>query len=261
MSHIFEQLTPDDWEIFASWFLQDEGYTLLSQPSVGPDGGIDFSVENENVAYLVSCKNYIKSGKKVSLADENSILDRVQQHGLDGFIGFYSTGTSSDIKTHLDKLTIPYIIYDQSSIQQHINGLNPQILQAMFSSGAIIFNNVDEDDYTPLLCCCGCGQDILKDKYIHNAEAGVYFDKGEYWFTYGMIYHLHHAMKLFSFPGSNKFVLSSSVYEILKVEHLSQWLVQCYTLTKNHQRSSTYDYNSAKFSSLVLQKISPKGWL
>jgi hypothetical protein len=105
----------DDFELFSRDFLEYLGYLIISEPNRGQDGGIDILVEERrlgvggqtNFSWLVSCKHYAHrdsgKGKAVGIDDEINIGDRVDSHGCDGFIGFYSTIASSGLDDKLAK--------------------------------------------------------------------------------------------------------------------------------------------------------------
>ena len=57
------------------------------------------------VLWLVSCKHYAHSGKAVGVDDEVNISDRLSQHNCQGFIGFYSTISSSGLSNKLRGLS------------------------------------------------------------------------------------------------------------------------------------------------------------
>ena len=82
-------------EIFLSYL----GYRIVEDPARGADGKKDLIVEEvltgvaaeQTIRWLVSCKHYAHTGKSVPDSDEINILERLRQHGCDGFMGFYST--------------------------------------------------------------------------------------------------------------------------------------------------------------------------
>ena len=100
---------PEKWELFARDFLSALGYIIETSPDRGADGGKDLLViekingkfSSYNLRWLVSCKNYIESGRSVSEGDEPNILERCKSFGADGFIGFYSTIPSSGLNDRL----------------------------------------------------------------------------------------------------------------------------------------------------------------
>lgn len=121
----------DTFELFAREFLAHIGFTITSQPSRGPDAGKDLIVEEKRsgvggetiVRWLVSCKHYATSGKAVGVEDETNIVERVQQHQCDGFLGFYSTLASTALITRLEGLKqIASTVYDCELIERNLLG-------------------------------------------------------------------------------------------------------------------------------------------
>lgn len=49
------------------------------------------------IRWLVSCKHYAHSGQAVKDSDEINIVERLRQHGCDGFMGVYSTLTATSL--------------------------------------------------------------------------------------------------------------------------------------------------------------------
>lgn len=101
------------WELFARDFFESLGYTIENPPDRGSDDGKDLviseSIKGQFSSYkfrwLVSCKNFIQSGKSVNEKDdEQNLLERCQSFQADGFIGFYSTIASSGLNRRLQKL-------------------------------------------------------------------------------------------------------------------------------------------------------------
>jgi len=91
--------TRDLFELFARDFLLASGYEILEEPARGPDGGKDLIirewlkgvVSREERKWLVSVKHFAHSGRSVSVRDEPNIVERVEQIGAQGFLGFYSS--------------------------------------------------------------------------------------------------------------------------------------------------------------------------
>ena len=120
----------DLFELFAREFLKTLGYTIISDPNRGADGGRDIIVEEIRsgiggktaVKWLVSCKHKAHSGQSVSPSDEANIRDRVEAHGCNGFIGFYSTLPSSGLATVLEgiKDKIQVQGYDRERIESEL---------------------------------------------------------------------------------------------------------------------------------------------
>ncbi len=132
----------DEFELFCSDFLSYLGYTIVSGPDRGQDGGIDLLAEDTRTGvsgsstfrWLVSCKHYAhsKNGKSVGVDDEVNISDRVKSNGCHGFIGIYSTipssGLTNKLQGLLDNSGIDYKIFNRGSIEDALSkkesGLN-----------------------------------------------------------------------------------------------------------------------------------------
>jgi hypothetical protein len=124
---------PDSFEKFCADFLKVVGYEILEIPSRGADGGLDLKVKDgrrkpdgelrTKDIWLVSCKHYAQSNRNVGLSDEQSIYDRIIQHGCTAFMGFYSTGPTKSLIERLKGLKIPFIIYYDRKIEDEIIGL------------------------------------------------------------------------------------------------------------------------------------------
>ncbi len=98
----------DLFETFACRFLERLGYTIEVGPAEGPDGGKDLIVSidrrdgdggSRSIRYIVSCKHAAHSGKSIGVSQEKSILDRIIEHKVDGFLAFYSTGLTVPLQT------------------------------------------------------------------------------------------------------------------------------------------------------------------
>lgn len=102
----------DNWESFCQEFLEKNGYKIIKKSSNGPDGGLDMIVEKRDdklkTLHLVSCKHNAHSSKSVGVRDEHSILDRLEEHGCGGFVGFYSTKLTTTLQNRLDSLSEKY---------------------------------------------------------------------------------------------------------------------------------------------------------
>ncbi|MBS1509084.1 MAG: hypothetical protein JSS79_20770 [Bacteroidetes bacterium] len=124
----------DTFEMFSRDFLQSIGYEIIGEPTRGADGGIDIKVLEKrsgvggqnNFFWLVSCKHYAHSGSAISTTIEQNIYDRVISNGCDGFIGFYSSISTSGLKDTLDGLSskISYQIFDNAKIESRIVGIS-----------------------------------------------------------------------------------------------------------------------------------------
>jgi len=102
----------DTFELFSRDFLEVLGYEIIQHPDRGADGKKDLIVRESRIGvsgvsqikWLVSCKHYAHSGKSVSDTDEPNITDRVNVHGCDGFIGFYSTLPATSLGKNFEGL-------------------------------------------------------------------------------------------------------------------------------------------------------------
>lgn len=100
----------DQFEIFASSFLEVLGFKIIKGPNRGPDGGTDLiacelsPLTSSVTIWMVSAKHYAHSGRSVYVRDEVDITDRVNQSGADGFLAFYSTLPSSGLEEKLNNL-------------------------------------------------------------------------------------------------------------------------------------------------------------
>lgn len=109
---IGNKLTLDRFECFAEDLLYALGFTIISSPGRGADGGKDLIVSeikqgilsSKTSKILVSCKNFSKSRKSVNCNDEPNIKDRLERHRCDSFLGFYSTIASSDLVSNTDTI-------------------------------------------------------------------------------------------------------------------------------------------------------------
>ena len=120
----------DEFELFAKEFFSYLGYKIVRDPGRGADDGADLIVEEVlcgkdekttiEIRWLVSCKHKAHSGKAVSKAEENEILDSVKSNSCDGFIGFYSTLPSSSLIRKIEGLGIKSLIFDRSTIEKQL---------------------------------------------------------------------------------------------------------------------------------------------
>lgn len=171
----------DTFELFARDFLEGMGYNVLQSPHRGADFGKDLLVKEIRTGigglthkkWLVSCKHYATSGKSVTQDDEPDILDRVNVHECDGFIGFYSTLPSSSLSNKLEKLKnkIETQIYDREKIEKRLlesidgNKLSERYFPISYT------NFKRENPSLPKLYsdqssihCDNCGKDLLNSK-------------------------------------------------------------------------------------------------
>ena len=121
----------DTFELFTRDFLSHLGYRIIEDPDRGADGKCDLIVE-ERVAglsieyvirWLVSCKHYAHSGKSVNDSDEINIVERMHQHGCDGFMGVYSSICSTSLNGILKGLKTnghKVIVYEHEKIEKEL---------------------------------------------------------------------------------------------------------------------------------------------
>ena len=120
----------DTFEMFARDFLQELGYIIVSGPDRGPDNQKDLIIDevrkglfkDTTVRYLVSCKHYALSRKSVRPEDEINIIERVERHSCQGFLGFYSTLPSSGLNDLINGISnkIENEIFDREKIESII---------------------------------------------------------------------------------------------------------------------------------------------
>ncbi|MGE7990977.1 restriction endonuclease [Pseudomonas sp. NPDC089554] len=176
--HIFDQLSSHQWEYFASYYLASQGYTVLEPPSVGPDQGKDLIAQLDDVTYLVSCKHFSRAQRPVYAGDECSVLDRLIQHGAQKFIGFYSTSGSVSLSESLEADEVDYVIFDGLSIFENMMDVSFSVHQSLFREIGFVRAKTFGQEYRPLLCQCGCGNDVLgsaleSSVYLTLQEEGV----------------------------------------------------------------------------------------
>jgi len=118
--------------------------------------------------WLVSCEHYAVSDKSVGPDQESNITDRLKQHGVDGFLGFYSTMPSGGLVERLQRLAGSadigaYEIFDRKKIEGHFvdTGLSKLALRYFPASYERLqpiqrfFGNYQD------LRCEICGADVL----------------------------------------------------------------------------------------------------
>lgn len=128
----------DSFELLAREVLELVGFRAVSGPDRGADLGRDLivlearrGVAGETVIrWLVSCKHKAHSGQSVTLGDEQDIVDRVQVHSCDGFIGFYSTLPAASLMQKLDGIkkkhsTFDFRVFDREKIEQVLLSTGP----------------------------------------------------------------------------------------------------------------------------------------
>jgi hypothetical protein len=166
----------DTWELFARDFLVALGFVVDVGPGRGADAGRDLLVSEQlqgrfgtrKFSWLVSCKHFAVSDRSVSADDEINIVDRIRQHGADGFLGFYSTlpsaGLVERLKDYRDRGELSSSeIFDRKKIEGHF-------FDTGLSRLALRYFPASYDHMRPIqkffgnynsLTCEVCGTDIL----------------------------------------------------------------------------------------------------
>jgi len=250
----FLGITPEQWEFFGEDFLSSIGFTILTRPARGPDGGADFLVEHKAVTYLVSAKHFIHSDRSVGVNDEISIVDRMEEHGAGGFIGFYSTTVSSALQKRFDAIKQkkrPCLYYDNSMICDRLPLISSSVLQKYGLPNHIRYClNVDEADYRPLPCMA-CGRDILEDRNIPWSMALVCENKnGELEYIYGCKHCLSDVGELYW----------TEVSQALHLEQLNSWISIVNDLLSVYSPSADFFKHRSQFEGAIQQRMFPSNW-
>jgi hypothetical protein len=179
----------EQWELFARDFLQEIGFHIESHPDRGADGGKDILVTEDvtgtlykgRFRWLVSCKNFAKSGKSVSEArDELNIIERLGSFRAKGFIGFYSTLASAGLNTRLRQLLdeekiSAFRIFDHKIIENYlITAGYSKLMIRYFPSSYKKIKPIHSilDEYVPLKCNL-CKKDLLIDLFSKEYSANL----------------------------------------------------------------------------------------
>lgn len=249
----FMGMNDEEWEYFAADLLYNIGFEILSPPSFGPDGGKDIIVEKDNISYIVSCKHYLLSNKHVGTSDEQSILDRITQHKVKGFIAFYSTGITSSLQERLDKLCengYPYIVFDKMIISNIIPNMDSRILFKYGPNKNSYYMNVPITEYKPLNCMV-CGKDILEDKNISFGLAGIVKNLNqEMEFIYGC---KNHFINLILYGWVD-------IQQVLHLEQVNSWNSYLEELIEGEKLSDDFWKNKNYFDSRINQRIYPSNF-
>lgn len=177
-----KKLTSTQWEFFAEDVLWHIGYEILEGPSEGADQGKDLVVRKGDRKYLVSCKHYLKSDKAIGPSIEENIVDRVFRHKCNGFITFYSTHPSSNLKSEFsqlsenERLDIDFVEFNQSEIFDIIPTLTGFTLQKYFKEPEKLYHHINDTgwEYFPLRCQNPeCGKDLLSKENINNSSVNL----------------------------------------------------------------------------------------
>lgn len=250
--NIFQNMTPDDWENFAAYYLENIGYTILEGASVGPDGGKDLIAEIESVRCLVSCKNNVRSNKSVTHADEDSIPDRMSQHKTELFIGFYSTRAGDNLKKYLNSSNIPHTIIESADILKNIESLPFMVNQSFFDSGNITQPKLFGAEYEPLLCCCGCSNDLLDSDKIENAKCYLFENNNDLTLEWYLDDH----------STNNECIRLFSIKKFLYLTELNATIseIEDFIDAPEYNTTDQFDEALTKLLELSHQMIYPSGW-
>ncbi len=183
----------DAWELFARDFFSQIGFVIDEDPSRGADGGKDLIISEQvsgqlhtkKFRWLVSCKHYAGSGAAVGTREEVDISDRLKRHKCDGFIGFYSTMSSTELTNRLSSLKdsediVDYNIFDGQKIAGYFyaHGLS-KLAYKYFPISYVKMRPLQQivDQHIELKCeMCGC--DWIKDIITRpNMGIVIYADK------------------------------------------------------------------------------------
>ncbi|MDH4222048.1 MAG: restriction endonuclease [candidate division Zixibacteria bacterium] len=110
---------PIDFKEIKSWkdfqdmirdILKEECFTIVSESGIGPDQGKDLiikgklknTLEEKERKYLVQCKHKAKSSKNVSEKEIGSIMDKISQHEVEGYLIATSTDITSGLQGVID---------------------------------------------------------------------------------------------------------------------------------------------------------------
>jgi hypothetical protein len=168
----------DSFELFASELLTVIGYEIVDPPGRGADLGKDLIVAERRkgigretvVRWLVSCKHKAHSGKSVGLDDELNLVERVEGHRCQGFIGFYSTLPSSSLVERLKQLAskFEYQLLDKAVIERVLvsSPLGLDLARRYLPVSAARWQTENPTPAEifrdkPSICCECCGRDLL----------------------------------------------------------------------------------------------------
>ncbi len=165
--------------MFARDFLELRGFSIITGPDRGADGGRDLVVEetrtgitgDTKLRWLVSCKHKAHGGSSVAPADESDIHDRVRTHNCQGFMGFYSTLPSSGLATKLNAPELPFEVQvlDHAKIEAHLldSPAGLKLARRYFPASTAAWSRehpapakIFHDE--PELLCANCQKDLLQ---------------------------------------------------------------------------------------------------
>ncbi|GKS62696.1 hypothetical protein YTPLAS21_21540 [Candidatus Nitrosocosmicus sp.] len=178
------------WELFARDFLMELGFNIETQPDRGPDGGRDLLVTEHlkgnftkhQFRWLVSCKHFAHSNRSVSETDEPNIQERLDSFQADGFIGFYSTISSSGLNNRLNSLRNnnrikDFQIFDSELIKNYLIRLGYSKLLMRYlpeSYKSVKPLHILFDKYVPLECD-NCGKELLTALFKNEDAANIVY--------------------------------------------------------------------------------------
>lgn len=112
------------FEKFAKLFFEElfDG-TIEKTAGRGPDDRVDVIVKVDREKWLVSCKHWLRT--TVSANDEIDPKGRLDQHGCDKFVGFYSCGPTNGLNAFLEGIrtnypTFKFEIFNDKDIEAKI---------------------------------------------------------------------------------------------------------------------------------------------
>lgn len=197
----------DNWELFAEAFLTILNYKVISQPNRGRDGGVDLIVEenienSKTIRWLVSCKNFAKSGKSVTKTHELDIYDRLINNSCNGFLAFYSTIANSSLLEPLNNLK------------------NKGFHFKYFNKGVITSLILGNPDFDALFCSYFPNSFLLWKKNYGIPEPVLLV---EYWLSEKR-YHFYKETLIFLFGSISLFIKAirdtSNINEFIKKSQL-----------------------------------------
>ncbi|MFB2927345.1 restriction endonuclease [Aeromonas hydrophila] len=167
----------DKFELFAEEFFESLGFTIDSAPGRGADGGCDLIISEiisshivpSRRRWLVSCKHSAHSKRAISKKNELDVLDRVNRHKCDGFIGFYSTCPTQGLINYFKETSnkTPCVFFHYTRIEKKLTETDSGIAIAKRYfplSSARLYKNMKLEENrtinTHLLKCSNCGDSI-----------------------------------------------------------------------------------------------------
>lgn len=250
----FKQMDAEEWEFFAIDFLYTLGFIILLEPSRGADGGKDAIVEKDGIRYIVSAKHFIISGNSVKPSDEQSISDRIMQHQVQGFIGFYSTLPSAGLINRLEGMNFTYTIFNEKSISEYLPHLDSGILQKYGLPNNIQYvMNVHPSEYQPLKCM-ECENDILYDEHsIRTSIATLILDnENKLEFIYGHKYCID--------QYTVDYLPFIEIDQALHQDQSIAWNNTVVNYLQKYQYSNSFYQNKNEFDTKIEQRKFPSNW-